>query len=103
MDRGRQIDNIQNKNARFIDQFGKCGKTSTKITHPPGGEDHFSLGWGYEEPKPKYTYGRKRFDLPNSQPQSQYDNYNGYQNANYRGKSNIIFGNDDSNYEHYRK
>ena len=102
MDRGRQIDNIQNTNARFIDQFGKCGKTSTKITHPPGGEDHFSLGWGYEEPQPKYTYGRKRFDLPNNQSQPNSYNY-GNPNANHRGRSNIIFGNDDSNYDHYRK
>ena len=31
MDRGRQIDNIQNTNARYIDQFGKSGRTSTKI------------------------------------------------------------------------
>ena len=102
MDRGRQIDNIQNTNARFIDQFGKCGKTSTRITHPPGGEDHFSLGWGYEEAEPKYIYGKKRFDLPNLQPQ--YNSYNyGNQNGNQRGRSNIVFGNDDSCYDHYRK
>ena len=102
MDRGRQIDNIQNANARFIDQFGKCGKTSTRVIHPPGGEDHFSLGWGYEEPKPKYTYGRKRFDQPNSHPPSQSNAYNAY-NRNMNQRSNIIFGNDDANYEHYRK
>ncbi len=91
MDRGRQIDNIQNINARYFDQFGTCGKTSTKITHPPGGEDHFSLGWEYEEPKPKYTYGRKRFDQPTP-------------NAfNYENKNNNIFGNYYSNYGHYRK
>ena len=94
MDKGRQIDNIQNTNARFIDQFGKSGKTSTRITHPPGGEDHFTLGWGYEEPKQKYTFGRKRFDQPNPQ----INDYCGV-NKNERGKSN----NYDSNYEHYRK
>ena len=100
MDKGRQIDNIQNVNARFIDQFGKCGKTSTRITQPPGGEDHFTLGWGYEEPKPKYTFGQKRFDQPYPQTNSY---YNINQNDNPKGKSNIAFGKDDSNYEHYRK
>lgn len=35
MDRGRVIDNIQNVNARYIDQFG-AGKTSVKIVNPPG-------------------------------------------------------------------
>ena len=35
MDRGRQIDNIQNSNAVYIDRFGKSGKTSTKIINPP--------------------------------------------------------------------
>ena len=62
MDRGRQIDNIQNTNARFFDNYGKIGKTSTKITHPPGGEDHISLSWGTNEPEPKNTYGKKRFE-----------------------------------------
>ena len=93
MDKGRQIDNIQNINARFIDQFVKSGKTSTRITHPPGGEDHFTLGWGYEEPKPKYNFGRKRFDQPTPQTNIY---YNMNQSDNPRGK-------DDSNYEHYLK
>ena len=103
MDKGRQIDTIQNTNARFLDQFGICGKTSTKVIYPPGGEDHFSLGWGYDEPQPKYTYGRKRFDQPDYQPQIQAKNnyINDYRNKNQR--SNITFGTDDSNYEHYRK
>ncbi len=35
MDRGRQIDNIQNVNARYIDQYG-AGRTSVKTTNPPG-------------------------------------------------------------------
>ncbi len=106
MDRGRQIDNIQNTNARFLDQFGKCGKTSTRVIHPPGGEDHFSLGWGYEEPPPKYQYGRKRFDQPSPQTQPQSNGYaygSKAQNQYQRGRSNIVFGNDDSNYDHYRK
>ena len=49
MDIGRQIDSVQNSNAVYLDRFGKSGKTSTKIINPPGGQDHFSLGW--EEPK----------------------------------------------------
>ena len=104
MDRGRQIDNIQNVNARFIDQFGKSGKTSTRIIHPPGGEDHFSLGWGFEEPSPNYSYGRKRFDQPNPHAQFQSNNYNyGNRYQNKEQRNNIVFGNDDFNYAHYRK
>ena len=102
MDRGRQIDNIQNTNARFLDQFGKCGKTSIRVIHPPGGEDHFSLGWGYDETPPKYTYGRKRFDQPKPHSSS-YAYGSKAQNQNKRGRSNIVFDNDDSNYDHYRK
>ena len=101
MDRGRQIDNIQNVNAVHIDQFGKSGKTSTRVTHPPGGEDHFSLGWGNEPEQPKPNYGKKRFDQP--QPQQQWNNPSGPINRNQNYKSNIVFGNDDANYDHYRK
>ena len=36
MDRGRVIDNIQNVNARYIDQYGAAGKTSVKTSNPPG-------------------------------------------------------------------
>jgi len=36
MDKGRQIDHIQNVNARFIDNFGASQKTSVKIANPPG-------------------------------------------------------------------
>ena len=72
MDRGRQIDNIQNTNARYFDNFGKNGKTSTKITHPPGGEDHISLSLKTNYPEPKYTYGKKRFE------QSNYYNYDNF-------------------------
>ena len=66
MDKGRQIDKIQNVNARLFDTFDKNGKTSTKIMHPPGGEDHISLSWEIEDPEPKYTYGRKRFEQNNN-------------------------------------
>ena len=132
MDRGRQIDNIQNSNAVYLDRFGKSGKTSTKIINPPGGQDHFSLGW--EEPKqiktntqsqnPPMNKPRKRKKetqprtIPNKyQPKTQQipnNNININTNVNQQhtsvrvnqrpgGNSNIIFGTDDSNYDHYRK
>jgi hypothetical protein len=36
MDRGRIIDQVQNQNARFIDNFNNSNKTSVKTTNPPG-------------------------------------------------------------------
>lgn len=147
MDRGRQIDNAQNCNAVFIDRFGKSGKTSTRIMNPPGGRDHFSLGWdepqqppqqkqqypqqSYGQPqndqssgnKPRIERRRQEQDLPRNIPQHGYGNTNNqppqYQqpkpsqqsqqhtsvrvNQRPGGNSNIIFGSDDSNYDHYRK
>ena len=50
MDRGRMIDHVQNVNAKNFDNFAK-GKTSIKLFHPPGGEDHLQLGWDYNEPE----------------------------------------------------
>ena len=125
MDRGRQIDNVQNSNAVYLDRFGKSGKTSTKVINPPGGKDHFSLGWGDPEPsyqsqkqssnKPRIQ--RKKEQEPRSIP-SQYhpktqqppqQNNPSQQHTSVRvnqrpgGNSNIIFGTDDSNYDHYRK
>jgi hypothetical protein len=44
------IDHTQNVNARNFDNFAK-GKTSIKLFHPPGGEDHLQLGWDYDEPE----------------------------------------------------
>ncbi len=125
MDRGRQIDNAQNSNAVYLDRFGKSGKTSTKVINPPGGKDHFSLGWGDPEPtyqsqkqssnKPRIE--RKKEQEPRTIP-SQYhpktqqppqQNNQSQQHTSVRvnqrpgGNSNIIFGTDDSNYDHYRK
>ena len=132
MDRGRQIDNIQNSNAVYLDRFGKSGKTSTKIINPPGGQDHFSLGW--EDPKEiksntqtqnppsmnKPRIERKKETQPRTIPNKyqpktqQVQNNNNNININQQhtsvrvnqrpgGNSNIVFGNDDSNYDHYRK
>ena len=50
MDKGRKIDHIQNVNTRQYDNFAK-GKTSIKLFHPPGGEDHIQFGWDYNEPE----------------------------------------------------
>ena len=50
MDKGRMIDHVQNVNAKNFDNFAK-GKTSIKLFHPPGGEDHLQLGWDCDEPE----------------------------------------------------
>ena len=129
MDRGRQIDNIQNSNAVYLDRFGKSGKTSTKIINPPGGQDHFSLGW--EDPKEikpntqtqnppsmnKPRIERKKEQEPRAipsqyhpktqqppQPHNQSQQHTSVRvNQRPGGNSNIVFGTDDSNYDHYRK
>ena len=127
MDRGRQIDNAQNSNAVFLDRFGKSGKTSTKVINPPGGSSHFSLGWDQPEPntqsqkqqsnKPRIE--RKKEQEPRTiptqyHPKTQKSQQSPQQNQNQQhtsvrvnqrpgGNSNIVFGTDDSNYEHYRK
>ena len=130
MDRGRQIDNIQNSNAVYIDRFGKSGKTSTKIINPPGGKGNFSLAW--DEPKKNIEQKNPQINKPRIErkketeprtipnkyvPKNQQNNSNNINNMNNSnqpktsvrvnqrpgGNSNIIFGTDDSNYEHYRK
>ena len=52
MDRGAKIDQIQNNNARFLDNF-ENRKTSINIAQPPGGKSTFSLAWGMPEPSQK--------------------------------------------------
>ena len=125
MDRGRQIDNIQNSNAVYLDRFGKSGKTSTKVINPPGGKDHFSLGWDEPEPTQKQQTNKPRIERRKEQeprtipsqyhpktqkPPQQSPQFNPSQqhtsvrvNQRPGGNSNIVFGNDDSNYDHYRK
>ena len=49
-DRGRMIDHVQNVNTHLYDKFSS-GKTSIRLFHPPGGEDHIQLGWDYNEPE----------------------------------------------------
>ncbi len=75
MDKGRQIDKTQNLNALYLDKFRINGKTSTKITHPPGGETHINLSWEINQSEPNYKYGRKRFEQNNN-------NYSNYSNFN---------------------
>ena len=105
-------------------RFGKSGKTSTKVINPPGGKDHFSLGWNEPEPahqsqKPQSNKPRieRKKDEPRTIPsqyhpktqQPQNQNNLNQQHTSVRvnqrpgGNSNIIFGTDDSNYDHYRK
>ena len=127
MDRGRQIDNAQNSNAVFLDRFGKSGKTSTKVINPPGGSSHFSLGWDQPEPntqsqkqqsnKPRIerkkeqeprtipTQYHPKTQQPQQPPQQNQNQQHTSVRVNQRpgGNSNIVFGNDDSNYDHYRK
>ena len=50
MEPGRLIDKNQNINATKIDEYNKTGKTSTRISHPPGGEDHL---WFISKPFPE--------------------------------------------------
>ena len=123
MDRGRQIDNVQNSNAVYLDRFGKSGKTSTKVINPPGGKDHFSLGWD-DQPQPSQQPPKQQTNKPRierkkdeprtipsqyhpktQQPQPPQNQQHTSVRVNQRpgGNSNIVFGTDDSNYEHYRK
>ena len=60
MEPGRSIDHAQNTNAVYIDQFGAGGKTSVRVHAPPGGESHFSIGWGgNDQPEPQQRQGRR--------------------------------------------
>jgi len=45
MDRGRIMDQVQNQNARFIDNFGAAGKTSVNVSNPPGININFKIRW----------------------------------------------------------
>lgn len=90
MDAGRQIDHMQNVNAMQYDRFRKNGKTSTRIMHPPGGECHFSIGWGVNEnSEPIRRCGKKRYtgvvdQFMTSQEKLQENEYYENFNKNYR-------------------
>jgi len=81
MDRGRIIDNIQNTNARFIDNFGASNKTSVRTTNPPGGKSSFSLGWSEPEVQP---VNRNR-----NMNNNNYNNNNLNYNDNYTNNNNF--------------
>lgn len=72
MDKGRQIDNVQNTNARWIDQYNQTNKTSVKTSNPPGGKSSFSLGWSDPEPVPQ----RKNNQITNNTPSEDNSNKN---------------------------
>ena len=59
-DRGRMIDHVQNVNTHLYDKFAS-GKTSIRLFHPPGGEDHVKIGWDYNEPE---EYNTKKKNQP---------------------------------------
>ena len=95
MDRGRMIDNIQNTNARFIDNYGSNHRTSIKMINPPGGRSSFSLGWGFEEPKKNSTPIMSRNNnMVNNNSQL---NNTGY-GMNYQQYNNNVYNNDRSTY-----
>ena len=101
MDRGRMIDNIQNTNARFIDNYGSNHRTSIKMINPPGGRSSFSLGWGFEEPKKNSTPLMSRNNNMlnnNTQGNNSQLNNTGYgMNQNYQQYNNV-YNNDRSTY-----
>jgi len=90
MDRGRQIDNAQNVNARWFDKFNDSNKTSVKTTNPPGGKSSFSLGW--TEPEPIQQKKASNFNDNNSK------NVN-WGNFNKKGSDN--FNNTNNNFNNY--
>lgn len=83
MDRGRIIDNVQNTNARFIDNFGSSNKTSVRTTNPPGGKSSFSLGWS----EPEQPVNRNKNTNNNKNFNSDYNTYNN-SNINNTSKNN---------------
>ena len=89
------IDNIQNTNARFIDNYGSNHRTSIKMINPPGGRSSFSLGWGFEEPKKNSTPIMSRNNnMVNNNSQL---NNTGY-GMNYQQYNNNVYNNDRSTY-----
>lgn len=91
MDRGRQIDNSQNVNARWIDQFNQQGKTSVKTSNPPGGKSSFSLGWTEPEPVPQRN-------VNNGRNENSANNVNNQEKANWGKFKNRNSNDNSSNY-----
>merc|ERR1712032_1102547 len=75
MDKGRIMDNAQNNNARFVDNYGQQGKTSVKTSNPPGGKSSFSLGWSENDSQPQ-PQQKRNFGNLNQNQQQQSDIYN---------------------------
>jgi len=99
MDRGRQIDNTQNVNARWIDQYNQTNKTSVKIANPPGGKSSFSLGWTDPEPVPQRNANATRNENlsnfnDNQQPQG---NRNFGNLKNKSSAENTFYNNNNNN------
>ena len=109
MDKGRIMDNIQNNNARFVDNFGN-GKTSVKTSNPPGGKSSFSLGWDdnntYNNPAPKKNFSnlnqnqnQQQNSFQQSYQQPMNDNY--YNNSQQSKKSINQQNQQNYNYNNY--
>ena len=105
------MDNAQNTNARFVDNFGN-GKTSVKTSNPPGGKSSFSLGWDDTATDyNKYTSTKKNFnDIKQQsvsdnnynnnyqpQPQQQGRKFNSQQQQNQQNFNNYNYGNGNGN------
>ena len=99
MDKGRQIDNIQNVNARFIDNFGASQKTSVKTSNPPGknifnlgGKSNFSLGWDNDEPvKQKKTVTNNPYNDVDSGKNRQKSKNDVQVDQNLKNYYNVLF------------
>jgi len=96
MDRGRAMDNIQNTNARFIDNYGNSNKTSVRTTNPPGGKSSFSLGW--TEPEVQPVNNRNR-NFNNNDSNNSNNNYNNNDNnpVPKDNKSNMNYNQNSNN------
>ena len=91
MDKGRIMDNAQNNNARYIDNFNNAGKTSVKTSNPPGGKSSFSLGWDNSNddynPAPKKNF--KNLNQQNQNTNYAYDQQQQSYNNNNAPKTNV--------------
>ena len=86
MDVGRMIDHIQNVNTRQFDNFSK-GKTSIKLFHPPGGEDHIQLGWNFNDNEEKKLKPKQNYHKNDYIQQKEY--YKGYHINRYVDDSSL--------------
>ena len=97
MDRGRAMDNIQNTNARFIDNYGNSNKTSVRTTNPPGGKSSFSLGWTEPEVQPVNNRNRNFNNNDSNNSNNNYNNNNDNNPVPKDNKSNMNYNQNSNN------